>query len=94
MAEAVDIQVTDFHDRDQLDNTYPAEISVLESITGVDKVVIISPPVLLKNKEDPGSTHQPHALDVHAHYSPANAECAAHNRADPVDNFSTRFTRF
>jgi hypothetical protein len=53
---------------------------LIRTITGADKVVIVSPPVLRQNKEDPGSTYQPRALDVHTDYSPRGAERTVENR--------------
>jgi hypothetical protein len=82
-------QVTDFYDRNQLDNEYTGEMaSFLKAMTGADEVIVLSAPVLRKNKEDPGSTYQPRAMDVHTDYSPANAEWAAGNRVDNVGSYS------
>ena len=76
------MQVTDFKDRSQLDNKYTAEIAELvKQLSGADKVVILSPPVLRQNKEEPGASYQPRAKDVHTDYSPGNAEWSAQHRA-------------
>jgi hypothetical protein len=55
---------------------------LVKSMSGADKVVIVSPPVLRQNKEEPGSKYQPRALDVHTDYSPGGAEWTAQARCD------------
>lgn len=50
MVKVIDIQVTNFHNPAQQNDAYPT--SLLQSITGADKAVIVSPPVLQKNKEE------------------------------------------
>jgi hypothetical protein len=57
-------------------------------LTGADEVTIISSPVLRQNKDEPGSTHQPRAVDVHTDYSPENAEWAAKERGLKIGDYS------
>jgi hypothetical protein len=85
-------QVTDWYDRNQLDNLYIDEIiALVKEVTGADKVAVFSPPTLRKNTEDPGSVYQPRALDVHTDWSPANAEWAGKNRTELGDEGYSRF---
>jgi hypothetical protein len=71
-------KVTDLRNREQLNGECTQEmLALVKEITGADRVVLYSPPVLRQNKDHLGSNYQPKASDVHADWSPANAEWTA-----------------
>jgi hypothetical protein len=75
--------------RELLETVYTEEIlELVKSVSGADKVILYSPPVLRQNKVDPGSNYQPRAADVHTDWSPANADSAGRERTPEGETFS------
>jgi len=63
-------------------------LELVKKVTGADKVILYSPPVLRQNKDSPGSNYQPKASDVHTDWSPGNADWTARERSPEGENYS------
>lgn len=83
------IQVEDLRDREQLNGKYAQEmLDLVKQVSGADKVILYSPPVLRQNKDSPGSNYQPKASDVHTDWAPGNAEWTARQKLPEIDCYS------
>jgi hypothetical protein len=87
-------QVTNFHDKQKLDDIYISEIQdFLQQLTSADKVIAFGP-TLRQTRPKHGSEYQPPGVDVHVDYTSSRSCNMAQNFLSNSDDPDFQYSRF